>query len=202
MPSTVDSLNRWLGDRIALPRANDQVLVDSRGVDAIVAAAAQEISATGGPLAGPENATLRELLQLFVVDERDPRRGLVGGVAIRVSPTTVAGAVLATLSIVAWALGGAGFGPTGGLTLAAALRTAVSAISKLTPEERSIVALALSAKRLEPSAVFTIADLLGASPGLNLNSVTAARLLTQLREKGAIAWSGEELSDICVNKWF
>jgi hypothetical protein len=203
MDNLSKSIHAWLKPRVNLPTANDRYIIDKLGFAAISDATFKEIASAGIQLPLTATDDLKTLLSLFLIDERDPERALVGNIAVELSPVNVAGAILAIIGLLSWVTGGAGL-VTGesALVIAGAAQATVAAVSRLSPEERSIISTVLSLSHLRILSIVTSADIIAASRDSNLSPTMVVTILSRLREKSVISWSGEENGAITVKKWF
>jgi hypothetical protein len=203
MDNLSKSIHAWLKPRVNLPTANDRYIIDKLGFAAISDATFKEIASAGIQLPLTATDDLKTLLSLFLIDERDPERALVGNIAVELSPVNVAGAILAIIGLLSWVTGGAGL-VTGesALVIAGAAQATVAAVSRLSPEERSIISTVFSLSHLRILSIVTSADIIAASRDSNLSPTMVVTILSRLREKSVISWSGEENGAITVKKWF
>ncbi len=203
MNASPECIARWIADRVHLPRVDGQYLVDKGAVAELVAVMLRELAANGLSVADTDKSAVRSVLSSFLLDERDRHRALIGKFSVELSPVNVAGAVIAALSVISWALSDPAFlSPGAGLTAATVIQSALSAVSRLAPEERNVVSLILSMSRVAPDRPVTVQTLVATQQDPKFTPVVAARILSLLRHKGAISWSGEDDAEIHVKKWY
>lgn len=198
-----DAITAWEGGRLSIAKVNGRFLIDAQAIEIISEIATQELKHAGIHIPDAEKDTIRPLLSLLLIDERDPRRGLVGNMSVDISSINVAGAVIAAAGIIAWALGdGHILSAENTIAVSAAAQAAAAAVSSLSLDERLIIETVLSLKHFRILSIVTLGDVVKAVSDSRLTPIAITGLLTQLRNKGAVSWSGTEDSPIEVIKWF
>ena len=202
MQSTKNLLSQWTAMNLSLATANQDVLIDADAVERLTVSVIDNLDCDPDPQA-QSSAAVRELVHLFICDQQDEHRGVIGNLTVRTTAINVAGGVLATIAIVSWLTHDPSlFSISSTVTFLSALQTAVSAISVLSPKEREVISLVLAAERLNRDTAFTLDDLLNTLPKNQNDRTRIVALLSRLCERGALVWAGGEQDNISVKKWF
>jgi hypothetical protein len=193
------ALRSWIASRVHLAQSNQKYVISESSVFPLAAVVASELASRGIATDGVSRE-LGHLLKAFLLDERSGRRALIGDVAVDLSPTAVAGGVLGVVGLVQFVIAEI-LSPVGGtVAVASLLQAAISAVSRLTRDEKDLVELALAALTVDPTKPITAQVLLSLTEDWSGERVAAT--LADLRSKGAVDWSGEMDDEVRVKRWF
>lgn len=178
----------------SLPLRNGHVMVDNDTVARLAQAIERE---TRGEVTASDAG---HVLMTWLLVGADRRRGIIGTVAVDISPMTVVGAVLAILGLGASALAGTPvMSPEGAIGVAGGIQALLSMISGLSLDERYVLGAIEGIASLDgkPGAtVGEVRELLGADTPSEFEAT-----VIRLSRKGAVIWDGSADSLIRCRRW-
>lgn len=202
MSDPVTDLTLWINKEFQCAKRDNFYLIDDGALDVLSEVLRNQLTSASYP--DLQQDDMRELLAILLVHNRDERRALVANrIAIAASPIQVAGAVLGAAALVSLTMGGAS--PDAlqtTLTVAGSLQGMASALSLLSPEERTVISLIGTSTRLNSNGPQTLSEVQSLAKAAGISDTDLARILSSLAQKGAIEWDHKNTGTIRLKKLF
>ena len=195
-------LNDWIETKYRGFREDDLYTVDEQALEELTELVRAQLEGQGLPGDQIEDQLIREILTIVLKEEESEGRALIGAMAVKLLPLSLAAGVIASASILAVVLSGGALTAAGGtLAVAGGVHALVSTVSLLSKDERRVVVALMAAKEMGGTEDPTVQDLIPLVRESGMDEIALASTLQKMVQKDAVTWDGQKESKVGLKKW-